>query len=203
MSLPATSLPYCDPSCCPQAIPPLQYLATSLELAKQLNEPIFSQRWDALAASHLKRLARISELAKPFEDDSFGTGHLCSMIRKAVPNDTIFCVEAVTNTFFVADNIQATRPGSFINCGAGGLGWSGGAALGVKLASEYENGPGKGKFVCQIVGDGSYMFSLPGSVYWISQRYNIPVLTVVLNNNGQLRLAIRPMAHILVSLKLT
>ena len=61
----------------------------------------------------------------------------------------------------------------------------GGAALGMKLASEYENGLGKGKFLCQIVGDGAYMFGLPSSVYWISQRYKIPVLSIVLNNKGQ------------------
>lgn len=55
----------------------------------------------------------------------------------------------------------------------------------MKLASDSEGGGAtKGKFVCQIVGDGSYMFSVPSSVYWISQRYRIPVLTVVLNNNG-------------------
>jgi len=52
------------------------------------------------------------------------------------------------------------------------------------LATEYENGAGKGKFVVQIVGDGTFLFSVPGSVYWISRRYSIPVLTIVLNNNG-------------------
>lgn len=64
------------------------------------------------------------------------------------------------------------------------MGWSGGGALGIKLASEVENGKGKGKFVVQIVGDGTFLFSVPGSVYWICQRYNIPVLTIVLNNKG-------------------
>ena len=45
--------------------------------------------------------------------------------------------------------------------------------------------PGKRKrYVVQIVGDGSYMFSVPSSFYWISSRYGIPVLTVVLNNLG-------------------
>lgn len=94
----------------------------------------------------------------------------------------------MTNTGFVADNIQATVPGSWINCGGGGLGWSGGGALGIKLASEYEaglrGGGEKGRFVVQIVGDGTFLFSVPGSVYWISQRYKIPVLTIVLNNKG-------------------
>lgn len=35
------------------------------------------------------------------------------------------------------------------------------------------------------MGDGSYLFSVPGTVYWIAERYNIPVLTVVLNNQGE------------------
>ena len=40
------------------------------------------------------------------------------------------------------------------------------------------------RFVCQIVGDGSFMFSVPSSVYWVAQKYKLPVLTVVLNNKG-------------------
>ncbi|CAI6087159.1 unnamed protein product [Clonostachys chloroleuca] len=99
--------------------------------------------------------------------------------------DTIWAHEAVTNTRFVHDNIRPTKPLSFINCGEGGLGWSGGAALGIKLASDAEaGGEGKGKFVAQIAGDETYLFSVPGSVSWISQRYKIPVLTIALNNKG-------------------
>jgi len=160
-----------------------QYLLSS-ELSKNLSERTFQSRWEALADAHRKRLSTIAELAKPKDDGSFGTGHLCHVLRKIVPNDTIFAIEAVTNTAFVADNIQATFPGSWINCGGGGLGWSGGGSLGIKLATEYQNGPGKGKFVCQIVGDGTFLFSVPGSVYWICKRYKIPILTIVLNNKG-------------------
>jgi len=140
--------------------------------------------WDALATAHAERLAAIADAAKPKEDGTFGTGYLCQTLRKIVPQDSIFAIEAVTNTAFVADNLQVTQPGSWINCGGGGLGWSGGGSLGIKLASETEN-PGKGKFVVQIVGDGTFLFCVPGSVYWISQRYKIPVLTIVLNNKGK------------------
>ena len=153
-------------------------------LASQLTSQHHSDRWDALLEAHNQRIAKISEASKPLDDNTFGTGHLCQVLRKIVPQDSIFAIEAVTNTVFVADNIQPTLPGSWINCGGGGLGWSGGGALGIKLASEYENGTGKGKFVVQIVGDGTFLFSIPGSVYWISQRYKIPVLTIVLNNAG-------------------
>jgi thiamine pyrophosphate-dependent acetolactate synthase large subunit-like protein len=152
-------------------------------LSSQLNTSLHSAKWDALQAAHTQRLAAIAKATEPKEDGTFGTGHLCATLKRLVPEDTIWAIEAVTNTAFVADNIQATFPGSWINCGGGGLGWSGGGALGIKLASEFEN-PGKGKFVVQIVGDGTFLFSVPGSVYWISQRYKIPVLTVVLNNKG-------------------
>lgn len=154
-----------------------------------LSSSIFTQRWEALATAHKARLSAIASAATPKPDGTFGTGHLCRVLRSIVPQDTIFAIEAVTNTGFVADNIQATFPGSWINCGGGGLGWSGGGTLGIKLATEYEEKKkdptnGKGKFVVQIVGDGTFLFSVPGSVYWISQRYGIPVLTIVLNNKG-------------------
>lgn len=158
------------------------YITSSL--STKINSEVFTQRWDALAESHSRKLADIAKAAEPKSDGTFGTGYLCRTVRKLVPQDSIFAIEAVTNTLFVADNIQATLPGSWINCGGGGLGWSGGGALGIKLASEFENGAGKGKFVVCIVGDGTFLFSVPGSVYWISHRYKIPVLTIVLNNKG-------------------
>lgn len=166
------------------AITQLQKHLESNTYTEKLQSARFQKRWSALQEAHQARLTHIQSIAKPKEDNTFGTGYLCHQLRKYVPNDTIFTIEAVTNTAFVADNIQATLPGSWINCGGGGLGWSGGGTLGVKLATEFENGAGKGKFVCCIVGDGTFLFSVPGSVYWISQRYNIPVLTIVLNNNG-------------------
>jgi len=32
--------------------------------------------------------------------------------------------------------------------------------------------------------DGTFLFSVPGSVYWVARKYDIPVLTIVLNNKG-------------------
>lgn len=146
---------------------------------------------DQSAAEEVRRkgyeakLERIAKNAVPFEDGKFGAGYLTKTLRALVPDDTIWAVEAVTNTIFIHDNVRPTHPGSFINCGGGGLGWSGGGALGIKLATEIREGVGKGKFVVQVVGDGTYMFTVPASVYWISQRYKIPVLTIVLNNKGK------------------
>ncbi|KAI1434368.1 thiamine pyrophosphate enzyme [Xylaria sp. CBS 124048] len=160
-----------------------QITVDARELAATIDLEIINKRWEALQASYQARLATISKRSTPAVDGSFGTGHLCRTLRKLCPEDTIWAVEAVTNAFYTNDGIQPELPGSWINCGGGGLGWSGGGALGIKLASVAEHG-GKGKFVVQIVGDGTFLFSVPGSVYWISKRYQIPVLTIVLNNKG-------------------
>ncbi|EWZ99414.1 hypothetical protein BFJ63_vAg3327 [Fusarium oxysporum f. sp. narcissi] len=163
------------------------------QITEALNKKEFAGKLEVNAAEtekqraevHENKLASIAKAAEPLADDTFGTGHLSKKLRDLCPEDTIWAIEAVTNTGFVHDNIQPTIPGSWINCGGGGLGWSGGGALGIKLATDAENGgTNKGKFVVQIVGDGTYLFTVPGSVYWISRRYKIPVLTIVLNNKG-------------------
>lgn len=151
-----------------------------------LNNPALKQkletyesRWEKLQDTHSKRMKNIKEMAQPGQDGYFNASYLSSEIRKAVPEDTIFAIEAVTSTGFVADQLLPRLPGTWLNCGGGGLGWSAGAALGIKLAA------GEKRFVCQIVGDGTFLFSVPGSAYWISQRYKLPVLTIVLNNQGE------------------
>lgn len=112
---------------------------------------------------------------------SLNANLVTAILKWSCPVDTIWCVEAVTSTFAVYDQLQCTIPGSFLSSGATGLEWSGGASLGVKLALDSLGTP---KFVTQIVGDGTFMFSMPSSVYWISARYSIPILTIVLSNNG-------------------
>ncbi|GME40621.1 Alpha/beta hydrolase fold-1 [Neofusicoccum parvum] len=157
------------------------YITSTPELSQQVKSAGFDERWNKLQDAYKQKLTTIASLAKPGDDGSYGASYLVSRVREVCPQDTIWAIEAVTNTAFVADQIQATIPGSWINCGGGGLGWSGGGALGIKLATD---NAGQRKFVCQIVGDGTYLFSVPGSVYWISQRYKIPILTIVLNNKG-------------------
>ena len=39
--------------------------------------------------------------------------------------------------------------------------------------------------ICQIVGDGSFMCAAPSSAIWVASKYNIPILTIILNNGGK------------------
>ncbi|KIW25965.1 uncharacterized protein PV07_09098 [Cladophialophora immunda] len=169
------------------------YLASNSELSAALSDEAHTAAARKRQEAHTARWSQFRELAKVPADPAstaINPHVLGGQIRAAVPQDTIFAVEAVTLSTFIADQIAPVQPKTWINCGGGGLGWSGGGALGIKLASDFAHregdrfGANRGKFVCQIVGDGTFMFSVPGSVYWIAQRYGIPILTVVLNNKG-------------------
>ncbi|MDB5943823.1 MAG: Acetohydroxy-acid synthase small subunit, partial [Ramlibacter sp.] len=69
------------------------------------------------------------------------------------------------------------RPGSYFANGGSGLGWSINAAIGLKLAQPQAE-------LITIVGDGSYVFGVPSSTYWVTETYGAPQLTVVFNNGG-------------------
>jgi thiamine pyrophosphate-dependent acetolactate synthase large subunit-like protein len=173
----------------------IEFLAADAKLSTELSCDTHSEMRDRRQKAYDERQAKIQAKAKlpPDHESPINPHLLASQVRAAVPEDTIFAVEAVTLTGFIADQLAIVLPKTWINCGGGGLGWSGGGALGIKLATDFEHrdtssgdkfGTNKGKFVTQIVGDGTYLFSVPGSVYWIAQRYDIAVLTVVLNNKG-------------------
>jgi thiamine pyrophosphate-dependent acetolactate synthase large subunit-like protein len=165
-----------------------QFLASKPEYTGlQAQEP-YASRWAALATAHGERLANLAQAAAAPTDLSASpnTSYLTRRIRESCPKDTIYCVEVVTNAPFVYQQLQIDEPGKLINGGGGGLGWSGGGTIGVKLATDYlAGGQNKGSFVCEIVGDGTYMFGVPSTAYWIANRYRLPTLTIVLSNKGK------------------
>ena len=97
-------------------------------------------------------------------------------------------------TFDLSEQLRFTRPGSHLTKGGSGLGWAGGAAIGVKLATKLYDLTDRPNLkpkdssaeplVCMITGDGSFVFSVPTAVYWASYRHDCPFLTIVLNNGG-------------------
>ncbi|QBR90291.1 thiamine pyrophosphate-requiring protein [Microbacterium wangchenii] len=92
-------------------------------------------------------------------------------------DDTIVVNEAISAAPTVWKHLPRRRPGTLYGNRGTSLGWSGGGALGVKLAAPERT-------VVSIVGDGTFFFSVPSSTYWIAHRYGLPVLTVVLDNGG-------------------
>jgi acetolactate synthase-1/2/3 large subunit len=98
-------------------------------------------------------------------------------VRAHIDADTIVVSEAISNYHTVINHLGLTSPGSLFASGGGSLGWNGGAALGIKLSRPDAT-------VVAMTGDGSYMFSVPSTVFWMARQYDAPFLTVVFNNRG-------------------
>jgi acetolactate synthase I/II/III large subunit len=102
---------------------------------------------------------------------------LFATLNGKLSQDDIVINEAIRNAPILQDQIARTKPGSYVGLAGGGLGFSGGMALGLKLAQQDRR-------IVQVIGDGGFHFSSPDSVYAVAQQYQLPVLTVVLDNGG-------------------
>jgi acetolactate synthase-1/2/3 large subunit len=91
--------------------------------------------------------------------------------------DDVVLNEAIRNGPVLQEHVTRTKPKSYVGLAGGGLGFSGGMALGLKLAQPDRR-------IVQVIGDGGFHFSSPDSVYAVAQQYRIPILTVVLDNGG-------------------
>ncbi|KAL8636759.1 MAG: hypothetical protein Q9228_005883 [Teloschistes exilis] len=158
----------------------MNFITSNQGMMMELAEPIYVQRWTALGAIHAANLeGSAAKAVLPAEgfNSPINMAYLSARIRDCLPKDTIYATEAVTNHVRMMEQLQPSIAGTSFTKGAGGLGWSCGAALGMKLAQP-------DAFMCSITGDGSFIFSHPTAVYWISAHYGLPTLTIVLNNGG-------------------
>ncbi|KAK7914150.1 thiamine diphosphate-binding protein [Apiospora marii] len=157
-------------------------------LIAALKSPKYIDRGVAQAEAHKARLAQIAASPKLRDREALDAHNVGHLLKSSLPYSTTFVVEAVTASHVISDQIQPSRPGSWINCGGTGIGWSNGAALGVKMAltdqEVQEQVTHQPTFVCQIVGDGSFMCAAPSSALWVASKYEIPILTIILNNGG-------------------
>lgn len=140
---------------------------------RQVAERIAS--WGGARESLAKRRAAAS--ANPGVSGAINPSHLFSVLNTKLAQDDIIVNEAIRNAPLLQDQIHRTHPGSYVGLAGGGLGFSGGMALGLKLAQPQRR-------VVQVIGDGGFHFSSPDSVYATAQQYQIPILTVVLDNGG-------------------
>jgi acetolactate synthase-1/2/3 large subunit len=98
-------------------------------------------------------------------------------LNDKLSQDDIVLNEAIRNAPILQEHITRTKPQSYVGLAGGGLGFSGGMALGLRLARPDRR-------IVQVIGDGGFHFSSPDSVYAVAQQYQIPILTVVLDNGG-------------------
>jgi acetolactate synthase-1/2/3 large subunit len=130
-----------------------------------------------VTAAHDAQRAAWDALERPANGE-ITPQYLTACVRDLLAGeDALVLTEAVTNFQVVAEHLRVNKPGSLIGSGGGSLGWSGGGAVGAKLASPERT-------VVSLVGDGTYLFSVPSSAHWMARRYGTPTLTVIYDNRG-------------------
>jgi acetolactate synthase I/II/III large subunit len=128
------------------------------------------------ARRYRERRAKLDRLEEP-GGEVVTPEYLTACVRRQVGLDAIVVNEGITNYPAICDHMAREKPGTMFASGGGSLGWSGGAAIGMKLAAP-------DRAVVVLSGDGSYMFSTPSTVHWMARRYRTPFLQVVFNNRG-------------------
>src|SRR5882762_2528744 len=110
-------------------------------------------------------------------DGALGPAFVFATLNAKLSQDDIVINEAIRNGPILQEHITRTKPQSYVGLAGGGLGFSGGMALGLKLAQPDRR-------IVQVIGDGGFHFSSPDSVYAVAQQYQLPIFTVVLDNGG-------------------
>jgi len=140
---------------------------------KRVAERIAS--WGAAREASAKRRATAS--ANKGVSGALNPAFVFATLSGRLAPDDVVLNEAIRNGPALQEHVVRTRPKTYVGLAGGGLGFSGGMALGLRLAQP-------GRRVVQVIGDGGFHFSSPDSVYAVAQQYQIPILTVVLDNGG-------------------
>lgn len=153
-----------------------------LQLLHQQADEGFRQRAAArvaqMAMEHVQRTQRLAELAQdPGAPGRINPHHLCAAVARRLQPQDMVLNEAIRNAPAVFAQMQSLPPGSLVGLAGGGLGFSSGTALGLRMARPQAT-------VVQFVGDGSFHFNNPDAALAVAVRHQLPVLTVVLDNAG-------------------
>ena len=136
------------------------------------------ERGQTFLAEQEKNKQRVAALAHdPGKVNAINPHFLCAAFGQLIDSKDVVLNEAIRNTMAVFEQIPREVPGSLMGLSGGGLGFSAGTALGMKLAQSENR-------VIHFVGDGSFYFSNPSAVYAVARQYNLPILTVLLDNGG-------------------
>jgi acetolactate synthase I/II/III large subunit len=135
-------------------------------------------RRERIKALRDERLARAAKLAadkgKP---GAINPHYLMAEVGKLLDDHDMIFNEGVTTAGAVLLQIPRAKPNTTMRSGGGGLGWSGGVALGAKLAAPE-------RLMVQVSGDGGFYFGNPASVFAVAQQYKLPIFSIVVDNTG-------------------
>jgi acetolactate synthase I/II/III large subunit len=131
--------------------------------------------WDGVRTAAVQKRAAAS--ANKGISGALNPAFVLATLSGKISQDDVVLNEAIRNGPVLQEHLKRTKPQSYVGLAGGGLGFSGGMALGLRLARP-------GRRIVQVIGDGGFHFSSPDSVYAVAQQYEIPIFTVILDNGG-------------------
>ena len=158
-------------------VPVLTSIIKSKLQTSTIEQNKFEERRKKIAGEHQAMWRQIEDSINAVKSEKpMSPLWVSKCIGDVMDEKTIIVNETVTSK--LADVIHLNRPGSqFGTPLAGHLGWGLGAAIGIKLGAPDAT-------VIAAEGDGSYMFCAPTACHFTAQKYRIPFLTVVYNNQA-------------------
>lgn len=144
-----------------------------------LGSRIVQDRGQLLKNAHAVWLDGLEDRERDFSADHLTVPNIVGGLRRAIELhhgiETLVLSEAISNFGAVWEHLRPEVPGSVLTSGGSALGWalgaSVGAYLGGKVKSHQVEGARPYELVVAIVGDGSFMFGVPSSAYWMARKY--------------------------------
>lgn len=121
--------------------------------------------------------SRLQHAATPPAAGAITPRELTEAVAELINERSIVIFEEPSSTELIPAVLKLERPGTYFASGGSGLGWGINAAIGARLARPDAE-------VIALVGDGCYVFGVPGSAYWVAGTYDAPFLTIIYNNGG-------------------
>jgi len=153
----------------------LPLLHTAMQRFRAGREDLIAQRFQRLKNEHdLQRTTWKQEAEEKGRLQTLTFEWVAHCLNQLKDDDMIF----VNEYDLSLRHIEFNTPGSYFGFSpAGGLGWGVGGALGVKLGAPE-------KTVISVVGDGTYVFSVPSACHMAAAMHNLPILFIICNNGG-------------------
>lgn len=156
----------------------LQLVEAVNAATENIDTSSITARRKVLADKHDEFIAQMTAVETSLKDPTVAEPpYVLALLREAVAEltpshgkKTLWLNEGISGYHLVFDHIRPDVPGSMITSGGSSLGWALGAAVGAHLGAIRE---GKDHdLVVAIVGDGTFLFGVPSSAYWIARKYN-------------------------------
>jgi acetolactate synthase-1/2/3 large subunit len=151
----------------------LRALAEKMLTLSPGNSSDLDSRREWIRARHSEQKSKLRATAERFRNQKpIHPSWAAYCLNQVLDEDTILLNEYTLDI----SQIDFHHPNSYFGLSpAGGLGWSIGAGMGIKLAR-----PDK---TCVIsMGDGAYIFNVPTACHYVSRAYALPFLAIILNN---------------------